>query len=185
MRRFSSLRYAAAETRRILRDRFACYLPVMRQPVAAPRADNFIPDEQLLDLLLNLHVVWGSDIDRARATYDAALPPNGGEPSFDEVIAAGWLRVVWGRIATPFEIDQRTRVAPDANLTALAALLKKRFEENYAFNTVVHGTVDLQSIVTAIERGDLRPELSAQPDPRVGCRASVGSGAVRLGIACR
>lgn len=121
MRRFSSLRLAAAETRRILRDRFARYLPVMHQ-LAAPRAGNLIPDELLLDLLLNLDIMCGSDVDRARATYDAVLPPEGDEPSFDAVIAAGWLRVVWGRIATPFEIDQRTRAAPEGALTALAAL---------------------------------------------------------------
>ena len=87
MRRFSGLRLAAAETRRILRDRFARYLPVMHQP-AVPRVGNLIRDEQLLDLLLNLDIVCGGEIDRARTTYDAALPPEGGQPSFDEVYDA-------------------------------------------------------------------------------------------------
>lgn len=164
MRRFSSLRLAAAGTRAILRDRFRRYLPVMHQP-PAPRTGNLIRDEQLLDLLLNLDIVCGSDIDRARATYDAALPPEGGQPSFDEVIAAGWLRVVWGRIATPFEIDQRARAAPDGARTALATLFKQRFEKNYTVRAGARGDADLQGFVAAIERGDLAPNSLRSQTP--------------------
>jgi hypothetical protein len=141
----------------MLRDRFARYLPVMHQAVA-PRAGNLIPDEQLLDLLLNLDIMCGSEVDRARATYDAALPPNGGEPSFDDVIAAGWLRVVWGRVATPFEIDQRARAAPDGTLTALVASLKKRFDEKFTVRAAAHSNAELQGFAAAIERGDLKAD---------------------------
>ena|SRR6266446_10763657 len=130
MPRFSSMKYAPAATRRILRDRFARYLPVENSAAARPNAANLVRDELLLNLLLNLDIVFESDVDRARATYEAALAPDSGEPSFDEVISAGWLRIVWGRVATPFEIDQRARAAPAGTMTALVALLKKRFEEH-------------------------------------------------------
>jgi hypothetical protein len=89
------MKYAIAETRHILRDRFARYLPVMHQR-AAPGAGSLIPDEQLLDLLLYLDILCGSDIDRSRATYGAALPSSGGEPTLDEVITAGWIWTICG-----------------------------------------------------------------------------------------
>jgi len=150
----------------MLRDRFRRYLPVMHQAQSAHRGDNLIPDEQWLDLLLNVDIVCESEIGRARATYDEALPATGGEPTFDEVIAAGWLRVVWDRITAPFEIDQRARAAPGGNLTALAALLKERFKEKYSFRGAVHGNVALGDLVAEIERGDKAPNSvrSQAPD---------------------
>src|SRR5258708_22307979 len=111
MARFSSMKYAPAETRHILRDRFARYLPVQHTAPVRPNAGNLVRDEQLLTLLLNLDIVFASELDRARASYEAALPANSSEPIFDAVIAAGWLRIIWGRLATPFEIDQRARAA--------------------------------------------------------------------------
>jgi hypothetical protein len=140
MRRFSSMTYAPAETRRILRDRMARYLPVQHSAPARPNAGNLVRDELLLNLLLNLDIVFESDVDRARATYEAALAPDSGEPSFDEVISAGWLRIVWGRVATPFEIDQRARATPAGTMTALVALLKKRFEESYVLGEAARGS---------------------------------------------
>lgn len=155
-RRFSSLKFAPAETRRILRDRFARYLPVAQQ-ATLPVVGDLISDEHLLNLLLNLDILFGSDVDRARANYDAALPQDGGEPSFDDAKAAGWFRVVWGRIAAPFENDERARAAPDGTVTALATMFKGRFEEQYAFRELVRENADLKDFVAAIERGDLQP----------------------------
>ena len=190
MRRFSSMKYAVAETRRILRDRFARYLPVIQYAAAAPRGGNLIPDEQLLELLLGLDIVCKSDIDSSRAAYDAASPPGIGEPSLDEVIAAGWIRVVWGRIAAPFEIDQRARARPDDNLTALSALLKERFGETYAFSGAAYGDVGLESLAAAIERGDASPgALRSQSPEWVAARlwdralpASSHGGALRVWV---
>ena len=168
------MKYAVAETRRILRDRFARYLPVIQYAAAAPRGGNLIPDEQLLELLLGLDIVCKSDIDSSRAAYDAASPPGIGEPSLDEVIAAGWIRVVWGRIAAPFEIDQRARARPDDNLTALSALLKERFGETYAFSGAAYGDVGLESLAAAIERGDASPgALRSQSPEWVAARLGI------------
>ena len=104
MRRFSSMKYAVAETRRTLRDRFARYLPVIQNAAAAPGGGSLIPDEQLLELLLGLDILCESDIERSRATYDAVLRAGIGEPSLDEVIASGWIRVVWGRVTAPLRL---------------------------------------------------------------------------------
>jgi hypothetical protein len=165
MRRFSSIKYAVAETRRILRDRFARYLPVIQNAPCAPKGGNLIPDEQLLELLLGLDILPESDINRSRSTYDTALPPGIDEPSLDEVIAAGWIRVVWGRVTAPFEIDQRARAKPDDNLTALSALLKKRFGEKYALSGTVHAKAGLESLAAAIERGDAVPGALRSQSP--------------------
>src|SRR5437588_6177160 len=165
MRRFSTMKYAPAETRRILRDRFARYLPVLHIAPARPNAGNLVRDEQLLNLLLNLDIVFESEIGRARVTYEAALPPNSAEPSFDEVVAAGWFRVVWGRLATPFEIDERARAAPPGTMTALISLLKKRFEESYVLSEAARDSVDLAALVIGIERGELSPGALRSQDP--------------------
>jgi len=166
MRRFSSMKYAPAETRRILRDRMVRYLPVQHSARARPNAVDLVRDELLLNLLLNLDAVFASDVDKARTIYEAALTFDSGEPSFDEVILGGWLRIAWGRVATPFEIDQRARAAPAGSMTALVALLKERFGESYVLGEAVRGNADLSGLVAAIERGDLSPGSVRCQDPK-------------------
>jgi hypothetical protein len=57
-RRFSSLRYAPAETRSRLRDRLSRYLPSQRNITIVRRTGAVtLPDEALLELLLHLQVV--------------------------------------------------------------------------------------------------------------------------------
>lgn len=159
------MKYAVAETRSILRDRFARYLPVIQNAADAPGHGNLIPDEQLLELLLGLDILCESDIDRARATDDPASPPGIGEPSLDELIAAGWIRVVWGRVTAPFEIDRRAHAKPGDNLTALSALLKKRFDETYALSGAARGKAGLGSLAASIERGDTAPDALRSQSP--------------------
>jgi hypothetical protein len=88
------MKYAAAETRRILRDRFVRYLPVSNTPAARLPSGKLIRDELLLNLLLNLKIAFESEICRARATYQSALPENAGEPSFDEVRSKGYAKSI-------------------------------------------------------------------------------------------
>jgi hypothetical protein len=155
MSRFSSMKYAAAETRRILRDRFVRYLPVSHSPMVRAPSENPIPDEVLLDLLLNLKITFDSDADRARAIYDAALTKSPGEPSFDQALADGWFRIVWGRIATPYELDQRARAVPADTMTALQSLLKNRFEETFSMSDTAKSDPALACLVTRMEQGDM------------------------------
>jgi hypothetical protein len=53
-----------------------------------------------------------------RASCDAVLAKRPGELSFDEAIANGWFRIIGGRVAAPYEIDQRARCAPADMMTA-------------------------------------------------------------------
>jgi hypothetical protein len=165
MPRFSSMKYAPAETRRILRDRFVRYLPVSNTPAMRPSSANLVPDELLLNLLLNLNITFESDVDRARASYDAALAKNSGEPSFDQAAAEGWFRIVWGRITAPYEVDQRARAAPAETMTALQLLLKNRFGESFVLSDSVKSDPALASIASRIECGDTLPGTLRSQDP--------------------
>jgi hypothetical protein len=133
MQRFSSLKHVPAETRSLLRDRFARYLPSQYATSihTAKGGRVTLSDELLLHFLLNLTIDFESDFERARATYIAALPATSSEPSLEELIEAGWLRVVWGRISMPFEIVQAARSVPTGTMTAFAALLAKRYENTH------------------------------------------------------
>jgi hypothetical protein len=157
MPRFSSMKYAPAETRRILRDRFVRYLPVSNTPAIRPPSENLMPDELLLNLLINLDITFESDADRARMSYDAARAKNPDEPSFDQVIADGWFRIVWGRLTAPYEIEQRARAAPADTMTALQSLLKNRFGESFTLNDTVKSDPALADLAGRIERGDMVP----------------------------
>ena len=133
--RFSSLKYAPAETRTRLRDRLNRFLP------SSPRATNFrragtitLADETLLELLLNLRIGFASDERAARQSYAAALPERSEERSFDELINDGFLRVIWGRISAPFEISRSIHKAQDGTFPALKSLLKGRFEQTYSIS---------------------------------------------------
>src|ERR1700738_369997 len=165
MPRFSSVKYAPAETRRILRDRFVCYLPVSNTPAIRPPSENLIPDEQLLNLLLNLDITFESDADRARTSYDAARAKNPEEPSFDQAIADGWFRIVWGRITAPYEVDQRARAAQAGTMTALQSLLKNRFGESFALSDTAKSDPAFVSLANRIERGDTVPGTLRSQDP--------------------
>src|ERR1700739_2862306 len=153
MRRFSSPELMPAETGVILRARRVRYLPVRNSRPMRPTPANMVPDELLLDLLLNLKIVFESEVERARAIYESALPNDKSEPSFNEVMEAGWLRVVWGRVATPFEIDQRARAAPPGSMTALNSLLGRRFDESYVVaDAAADGSGDLPILAASIRR---------------------------------
>ena len=148
-----------AETRLLLRDRFARYLPSQHATSihAAKGGRVTLSDELLLHFLLNLRIDFESDFERARATYIAALPSNPNEPSLEELIDAGWLRVVWGRISTSFEIVQAARSSPAGTMTAFAALLAKRHEQAYHLTDAARSDTALAAVVTAIDRKELTP----------------------------
>ena len=69
------------------------------------------------------------------------------------------------------------RAAPGGNLTALAALLKKRFEEKYSFRKALHGNAALRHLVAEIERGEQAPDALRSQISRMGRRATLGSSA--------
>ena len=171
MRRFSSLKNNPTETRRILRDRFARYLPSDNTAsIRTPRSVT-LSDESLLQLLLNLTIDFASVVERAHAAYTAALPPNSGEPSLDELIETGWLHVIWGRISIPYEVTQAAHTATTGTMTAFAALLKKRHDETYCLKPVSCSDTALAAAATAIDKGELTPrDIGCQTPEWVAAR---------------
>ena len=152
-----ALKYAPAETRRLLRDRFARYLPSHHSTSIHPAKNVTLSDESLLHLLLNLSIDFESDLARARASYKAALPPNSSTPSLDDLVTAGWIRVVWGRISTPFDVAQAALSEPATTTTAFASLLSKRHEIAYRVDDPARTRADLASVITAIDQGKPAP----------------------------
>jgi hypothetical protein len=119
-RRFTSLSYAPAETRSRLRDRLLRFLPAQGHAnVIRRHGPPELHDEALLELLLHLDTAFATDEKAARSAYEAALPEKSTEPDFDTLINDGWLRVIWGRISTSFEVS---RAAQTGSFSALSAL---------------------------------------------------------------
>ena len=169
MRRFSSLELPA-ETRQILRDRFARYLPSDKTEVVSPHKDVTLSDEAALRFFLNLTIDFESDLEKARATY-ASLSQNSSAPSLEELMEDGWLHVVWGRISTPFEIAQAARRTPTGTMTAFVALLGKRYEQIYRLTDSARSDTVLVNVATAIDRGELTPcDIGCQTPEWVAAR---------------
>jgi hypothetical protein len=166
MRRFTSLKQVPAETRRILRDRLARYLPA---PAVTSRRMGeggvALSDESLLDLLLSLTIKPVSDPKNARAVYEAARPPGSSEPTFDDVIQSGWFRIVWGRLSMPSMAAQRGRALSAETAGALVSLMRERFKQTFHFGEAARNRSDLSAAVAAIGRGDYEPRNLACQSP--------------------
>ena len=160
MQRFSSLKHVPAETRRLLRGRFARFLPSPRNASFRAVKSVTLADESLLHLLLNLSIDFASDLEKMRVAYEGALPANSSELSLDSLVGAGWVRVVWGRISTPFEI---VRIVSGEPMPVFASLLAKRHDQVYRLADAVRSSMDLANVITAINQGNLTPRY-------IGCQ---------------
>ena len=170
MRRFSSLELHPAETRQILRDRFARYLPPDKTGVVSPHKDVTLSDEAALQFFLNLTIDFESDLEKARFTY-AALSQKSSAPSLEELMKDGWLHVVWGRISTPFEIAQVARRTPTGTMKAFVDLLGKRYEQIYRLTDSARSDTVLVNVATAIDREELTPrDIGCQTPEWVAAR---------------
>ena len=166
MARFSRLEHSPAATRGILRDRFVRYLTSDSSGSHSSRRvqrDVTLPDESLLQLLLNLRIDFASDVDSARANYNSALSATTNEPSLEVLIDAGWLTVVWGRISAPYDLVRAAKAASPV-LSALCSLLESRFDETCRVTGRQSERTDLDDVTTKIRNRDLKPE-------QVGCQA--------------
>ena len=117
----------------------------------------------MLQLLLNLRIEFSSDVECARALYNAALSEMSNEPSLEELVHAGWLTVVWGRISVPYDLVRAAKAA-DPPLRALCAYLNRRFDEIPHVIGKTSGRPDLDEVTTKILEKELRPE-------QVGCQS--------------
>jgi hypothetical protein len=168
MRRFSSLSHVPIETWRLLRDRFARFLPSPPQVFETRPEVPTLADETMLRLLLRLEVHHANTINTARVSYEATYSPENGEPSWNELVTAGWVRNVCGRFYTSFDLS---RAVPAEQMPALAKLLKDRYLQTYKFNKRGLKNAVLVSTGEAIARGEQDPHrLSCQSPEWVAAR---------------
>ena len=171
--RFSSIEHSPAATRGILRDRLARYLTSDSSGSHTGHrvhSDVTLSDESMLHLLLNLRIDFERDIDRVRATYDAAGSETSTEPSIEELVEAGWLTVVWGRISVTFDLVRAAEAATPP-LSALCSLLNSRFDEVYRVTEIPRGHPDIDDVAAKIANEELRPEqISCQSPVWVAAR---------------
>lgn len=165
---FSSLDYVPAETRKLLRSRFARNLsshPSHHYESYREDKTFALNDELILHLLLNLNIEVQSDFEKAKIAYLEAYPTDSDEPSFEKLITAGWIRVVWGRIVISSEI---ARSVPPGSMTAFESLLARRFDEKYHLTRVVRNNPKLAKVVAAIDGLD---EHSQLPSNVLSCQS--------------
>ncbi len=108
-----------------------------------------ISDELFLDLMLGLHIDFGSDVETSRAIYDSAAAA-AGEPGLANLLAAGAIRVRWGRICMlrPHHRGQDA-IAPPAGVTALRT---KWYEQTFHISRAVHARTELATYANDIEK---------------------------------
>ncbi len=157
MHRFSSLKHVPAETRLQLRQRFASYLPSRLNSTFRHNEEVTLTDELMLHLLLNLSIDFESQYERALATYAAVSSPNSSELNLENLIKAGWLRVVWGRITIPFEIAQAVRKKLPEVMPAFVVLSAKRHERTYLITDTTSSDKSFFDVAAAINRKELNP----------------------------
>ena len=97
------------------------------------------------------------DIKKARATYNATRRLKPSEPRLNELIKAGLIRVVWGRISVPRDVAERVRSDPTKPMTALNALLEKRFKKGYRITGATNTDAALVDLISKIKSGKLQP----------------------------
>jgi hypothetical protein len=96
MIRFESFRHVPAETRRILRSRFARNLPVSRIGHVQTEPDEVFDDEVVLALFQHLKETRNDSLANAKEIYDSACAMGPAQPRFDELLTNGWLVEAWG-----------------------------------------------------------------------------------------
>ena len=164
MTRFTSLIHVPSETRRILRRRFSGCIPSDYTPTD-PSASTNLRDEILLHLFMNLTIEFEGTANRARQTYSSKLSSTPTEPTFDELLELGWMKIIWGRIATSFEVADTARRSAPRPLTTYISLLEGRFSESYVWDPAVYQKNELRPVVRDITSGHRRLEDFGSQDP--------------------
>lgn len=154
MRRFASFNFAPSETRRLLRDRFSRHLPSRQYMASKPPAVVALRDESVLCLFQRLHVDCANSLDTARTTYEMDYSAAAGEPRWEDLITAGWIRPVWGRFFTSFEVS---RAISASQMPALAALVKGRHIQSYRVDRDDGDATALDPAIAAIARDGFEP----------------------------
>jgi hypothetical protein len=122
----------------------------------------------MLSLFLRLHIDSANAVENAKALYENTYSAANGEPSWDALILAGWLREVCGTFYTPFRI---ARAVPTDQMPALAGLLANRHQQTFHLTDRETEDTSAASIGNAIVRGELAPgNISCQSPGWVAAR---------------
>lgn len=154
MPRFTSLEYAPAETRRLLRERLLRHLGREPQGQDPGHGGPELADEAMVRLLQSLDIFFGDDWAHALAAYEAALPADGSEPTLQERLSAGWARLIWGRVKIPSDVGLALHRGR-GRVGAFASVLDQRFVEHYKLTPEAHLEGELLAIAEDVERGEI------------------------------
>src|SRR5580704_4657380 len=112
MSRFPSFNHVPSETRRILRDRFASKLRVVRQGRFLDPDLKVTPDQLVLRLLAGLKVSSNAEWPTAEIAYAGAGPTDSEPPDLQALANLGWVRRIWGRAKIGQDLRLAARRAP-------------------------------------------------------------------------
>lgn len=113
-------------------------------------------------------------------SFDGLFPP----PSFDELLARGWIRQTWGRFSVPDDLGRASRRQPQAAGTAFKLLVEARYQDVFKLRDGFCPGGELLVIANAIVTEQFRPgEVACISRPWIAARlwdtpvgASTGSG---------
>jgi hypothetical protein len=153
MARFQSLSHVPVETRRLLRDRFDRKLRVHRQAHHVNTELPVMPDERMLQLLLDLEVIFDAEWVRAESVYAGANPASGEPANLRLLTDTGWARVIWGRVTISQDLHRRVARAPAGSIPGLTALRNRIFTRKYRGTEAIRRDAELSVHVESIESG--------------------------------
>jgi hypothetical protein len=165
MSRFPSFKHVPGETRRILRDRFASKLRVVRQARLLDPDLSLVPDQLLLRLLAGLKVSANSEWSRAEIAYGKAEPKSGEPPDLQALVDAGWLRRIWGHAKIGLRLRVAAKRAPAGMMEAFKVVLSGIHDRRYGISVAAKSDTELARLVESIEVGsDPGQFVSQTPD---------------------
>lgn len=164
MTRFSSLRNASSEARRILRERFASKLHVDRQSWAHSPDSEVVADDLVLRLLTNLTIVSNAEWSTAESVYARAKPTTSEPVDLQALAEKGWLRRIWGRVRTGRTLRLAIHQAPAGAMDALQALMAEIHYRSFEFDVEARSYSDLDDFINAFEG-------ESGETPRIVCRS--------------
>lgn len=86
-------------------------------------------------------------------SLDGLYPP----PSFDELLARGWIRQSWGRFSVPGDLGMASRRQPQATGTAFKVLVEEQYRDEFKLRDGFNPAGELQVIADGIVTEQFQP----------------------------
>lgn len=116
-----------------------------------------VSDQLMLRLLQGMDVTFEAEWARAEAVYAAANPLSAEPKDLKALADAGWVRVIWGRVAVALDLRQAAFRVTTGQMLAFQALLGRIYTQTYRWTEAVRSESDLAALIASIE--------SEQKDP--------------------